>query len=107
VTVTAIQPVGRYGALRLSGNEVTNFEEKPAGESWVNGGFFALEPKVIDVIGGDSTSWEVGPLQALAEKGQVGGYQHRGFWHAMDTLRDKTQLENLWTSGSPPWRVWE
>ena len=105
VTVTAIQPAGRYGALRLSGKEVTNVEEKPAGESWVNGGFFVLEPEVIDVVEGDHTSWEVGPLQALAAKGQVGAYQHRGFWQAMDTLRDKNQLEDLWKSGRPPWRV--
>jgi glucose-1-phosphate cytidylyltransferase len=107
VTVTAIQPAGRFGTLRLSGKEVTSFEEKPVGDSWVNGGFFVLEPQAIDAIEGDSTSWEVGPLQSLAEKGQVGGYQHRGFWQAMDTLRDKNQLEDLWSSGRAPWRVWE
>ena len=107
MTVTAIRPAGRFGTLRLSGKEVTSFEEKPVGDSWVNGGFFVLEPQAIDAIEGDSTSWEVGPLQSLAEKGQVGGYQHRGFWQAMDTLRDKNQLEDLWSSGRAPWRVWE
>jgi len=105
-TVTAIQPPGRYGALNLNHAAVQNFQEKPAGDgAWINGGFFVLEPKVFDYIENDQTSWESTPLQALAEQGQLMAYQHSGFWQAMDTLRDKTQLEDMWAS-DPRWKVW-
>lgn len=105
-TVTAIQPPGRYGALNLSGSTVNHFQEKPAGDgAWINGGFFVLEPKVFDYIQSDSTSWESAPLQQLGLEGELMAYQHDGFWQAMDTLRDKNQLEDMWTS-NPPWKVW-
>jgi glucose-1-phosphate cytidylyltransferase len=107
-TVTAIQPPGRYGALNLEDSLVHSFQEKPDGDgAWINGGYFVLEPTVFETIEGEATSWEVGPLQALAAKGQLAAYQHRGFWQAMDTLRDKNQLESLWASGNAPWKVWE
>lgn len=106
-TVTAIQPPGRYGALNLDDARVHNFQEKPAGDgSWINGGFFVLEPAVFDYIAGDETSWEVQPLQELAAQNQLMAYQHTGFWQAMDTLRDKNQLEELW-GRNPPWKVWK
>lgn len=106
-TVTAIQPPGRYGALNIDHDKVRNFQEKPAGDgSWINGGFFVLEPKVLDYIEDDQTSWEQAPLQRLAAEGQLMAYEHRGFWQAMDTLRDKNRLEELWDS-TPPWKVWE
>ncbi len=105
-TVTAIQPPGRYGALNLNGAMVSNFQEKPAGDgAWINGGFFVLEPKVFDYIEDDRTSWESTPLQRLAQEGELMAYQHSGFWQAMDTLRDKNHLEDLWAS-NPPWKVW-
>ncbi|WP_048438289.1 glucose-1-phosphate cytidylyltransferase [Caenimonas sp. SL110] len=105
-TVTAIQPPGRYGALGMEGDAVRQFQEKPAGDgSWINGGFFVLEPGVFDHIGGDQTSWESEPLQALAQQDQLRAFRHGGFWQAMDTLRDKNQLEELW-QGNPPWKVW-
>ncbi|MBS0617801.1 MAG: glucose-1-phosphate cytidylyltransferase [Spirochaetes bacterium] len=107
-TVTAIQLPGRYGALGIEGGCVTSFQEKPAGDgSWINGGFFVLQPEVIDLIGGDKTSWEEDPLVKLASLGQLHAFQHRGFWQAMDTLRDKNRLEELWQSGKAPWKVWE
>jgi len=106
-TVTAIQPPGRYGALNIDRAVVRNFQEKPAGDgSWINGGFFVLEPRALDYIDGDPTSWEMQPLQRLAAEGQLMAYEHRGFWQAMDTLRDKNHLEELWT-GAPPWKVWK
>lgn len=106
-TVTAIQPPGRYGALNIQGNAVHNFQEKPAGDgAWINGGFFVLEPSIFDYIKGDLTSWESEPLQQLAAENQLTAYQHHGFWQAMDTLRDKMHLEDLWSSHNPPWRVW-
>lgn len=106
-TLTAIQPPGRYGALDLEGLSVLNFLEKPAGDgAWINGGFFVLEPSVLDYIEGDGMSWESIPLQRLAQEGQLMAYQHNGFWQAMDTMRDKNQLEELWRV-SPPWKVWE
>ncbi|MBS3955562.1 MAG: glucose-1-phosphate cytidylyltransferase [Methylomicrobium sp.] len=105
-TLTAIQPPGRYGALSINDNAVLHFQEKPAGDgAWVNGGFFVLEPSVLDYIEGDLVSWESQPLQKLASENQLAAYLHQGFWLAMDTLRDKTQLEELW-SRNPPWRVW-
>ncbi len=105
-TVTAIQPPGRYGALNIDDEQVLNFQEKPAGDgAWINGGFFVLEPKVLDLIENDQTSWEVEPLQKLALDAQLMAYRHSGFWQAMDTLRDKNQLEDMWSS-NPPWKVW-
>jgi glucose-1-phosphate cytidylyltransferase len=106
-TVTAIQPPGRYGALNIREDDaVLNFQEKPAGDgAWINGGFFVLEPAVFDLIEGDRTSWESAPLIKLAEQGQLMAFQHTGFWQAMDTLRDKNQLEDLWRT-DPPWKVW-
>ena len=106
-TVTAIQPPGRYGALNIEGVRVLNFQEKPPGDgAWINGGFFVLEPQVLDAIEGDCTSWEVGPLQGLAAQDQLTAYCHPGFWQAMDTLRDKNHLEDLWRSNKAPWKVW-
>ena len=106
-TVTAIQPPGRFGALIMANGKVDHFQEKPAGDgAWVNGGFFVLEPSVFDRIEGDATPWEIGPLQSLAAAGQLAAYPHQGFWQAMDTLRDKNQLEDLWTRGNAPWKAW-
>jgi glucose-1-phosphate cytidylyltransferase len=107
-TLTAIQPPGRYGALELSGAAVKGFQEKPAGEGgWVNGGFFVLSPKVLDLLAGDDCIWEREPLERLAGSGQLTAYKHSGFWQAMDTLRDKNHLEELWAGGQAPWKVWE
>jgi glucose-1-phosphate cytidylyltransferase len=106
-TVTAVLPPGRYGALRLEGDAVTRFEEKPLGEGgWINGGFFMLDPSVIDYIEDDTTTWEQEPLKRLAREQQITAYFHRGFWQPMDTLREKNQLESLWTSGHAPWKRW-
>jgi glucose-1-phosphate cytidylyltransferase len=106
-TVTAVLPPGRYGALRLEGNAVTRFEEKPLGEGgWINGGFFVLDPSVIDYIEDDTTTWEQEPLKRLAREQQITAYFHRGFWQPMDTLREKNQLESLWMSGNAPWKRW-
>lgn len=106
-TVTAIQPAGRYGAMELGENVVSRFLEKPQGDGqWINGGYFVCEPSVIDRITGDDTVWEQGPLEGLASDGQLGVFRHRGFWAAMDTLRDKTMLEELWANGQAPWKVW-
>lgn len=106
-TVTAIQPPGRYGALNLNNTAVTSFQEKPDGDgAWINGGFFVLDPSVLELIEGDNTSWESTPLMKLAEEGELQAHQHRGFWQAMDTLRDKNQLEDLWATGNAPWKVW-
>ncbi|WP_446810848.1 glucose-1-phosphate cytidylyltransferase [Methylomonas sp. 2BW1-5-20] len=105
-TLTAIQPPGRYGALNIAGDAVLDFQEKPAGDgAWVNGGFFVLEPSVLDYIDGDLVSWEAQPLQRLAAENQLAAYHHNGFWQAMDTMRDKNHLEDLW-SRNPPWKVW-
>ena len=107
-TVTAIQPPGRYGALQIDGDSVSSFHEKPAGDgAWINGGFFVLDPKVIDYIDGDATSWESGPIDKIAEEGQLSAFKHAGFWQAMDTLRDKNHLEALWDGGNPPWKTWQ
>jgi glucose-1-phosphate cytidylyltransferase len=107
-TLTAIQPPGRYGAVSIEDCSVTSFAEKPAGDgAWINGGFFVLEPGAIDYIEGSHTSWESEPLVRLSQAGELGGYRHVGFWQAMDTLRDKNQLEELWRSGKAPWNVWE
>jgi len=105
-TMTAVQPPGRYGAIQVSGNQVTRFEEKPHGDNaWINGGFFVLSPKVIDFIDSDDTPWERAPLESLAADRQLNAYTHSGFWHAMDTLRDKNYLEELWRKGAP-WKNW-
>jgi glucose-1-phosphate cytidylyltransferase len=106
-TLTAIQPPGRYGALSLNGAQVGCFQEKADAEgAWVNGGFFVLEPSVIDYIEGDLTSWEGSPIIRLSEESQLMAFQHKGFWQAMDTLRDKNHLENLWNT-DPPWKLWK
>jgi glucose-1-phosphate cytidylyltransferase len=106
-TVTAIQPPGRYGALNLTDSVVSSFQEKPAGDgAWINGGFFVLEPTVLDLIDGDQTSFESTPLIELAADGDLHAFLHKGFWQAMDTLRDKNQLEDLWETGKSPWKVW-
>ena len=106
-TLTAVQPPGRFGVLSLEGDDVTSFLEKPAGEGgWVNGGFFVVEPSVLDYIEGDETVWEREPMELLAQQGKLAAYRHAGFWHPMDTLRDRMVLEEMWASGDPPWRVW-
>jgi glucose-1-phosphate cytidylyltransferase len=107
-TVTATQPPGRFGALRVEGTQVVNFAEKPQGDGgWINGGFFVLSPKVLSYIAGDETAWEGVPMERLSSEGQVSAYFHNGFWQPMDTLRDKNHLEALWASGSAPWKVWQ
>jgi glucose-1-phosphate cytidylyltransferase len=106
-TVTAVQPPGRFGALDLERNRITGFREKPHGDGgWINGGFFVLTPSVFDYVEGDATVWEQQPLERLAREGQLSAFRHGGFWQPMDTLRDRTLLENLWASGRPPWKVW-
>lgn len=106
-TVTAARPPGRFGALRMEGDKVHSFVEKPEGDgAWINGGFFVLSPKAIDYIDGDFTLWEREPLERLAADGQMAAYFHKGFWQPMDTLRDKNHLEELWASGKAPWKVW-
>lgn len=107
-TVTAVQPSGRYGALELDGNRVMGFTEKPKGDGgWINGGFFVLSPKVIDLIEGDETTWESEPLRRLAADGQLQSYFHNGFWQPMDTLREKNLLEELWKTNRAPWKLWD
>jgi glucose-1-phosphate cytidylyltransferase len=106
-TVTAVQPPGRYGALEVHGTSVSRFKEKPQGDGgWTNGGFFVLSPGVMQYIDGDDTSWEAGPLEGLARDSQCSAFRHRGFWHAVDTLRDLLYLEQLWASGKAPWKQW-
>ena len=107
-TVTAVQPMGRFGALGLDESDnVLEFQEKPRGDgSWINGGFFVLEPEVFNYIDGDETVWEGGPLEMLAKDGQLAAYRHHGFWKPMDTLRDKRELETLWDSAKAPWKAW-
>ena len=107
-TVTAVQPPGRFGSLQIGTDRaVEGFQEKPQGDGiWINGGFFVLEPEVIDRIDADSTIWEQEPLRGLAAEGQLTAYHHHGFWQPMDTLRDRHQLEELWASGRAPWKLW-
>jgi glucose-1-phosphate cytidylyltransferase len=106
-TVTATLPPGRFGALELSGSTVKSFSEKPMGDgAHINGGFFVLSPKVIDLIPGYDTIWERGPLEKLAATNQLEAYLHNGFWLPMDTVRDRTLLEDLWAAGKAPWKVW-
>jgi glucose-1-phosphate cytidylyltransferase len=107
-TVTAVLPPGRYGALEMDGSRVSGFIEKPRGDGgMINGGFFVLSPRCLDLIQGDTTSWEGEPLVALANSGEMMAFEHQGFWQPMDTLRDKIQLEALWNSGKAPWKVWK
>ncbi len=107
-TVTAVRPPARFGGLSFHGELVTRFEEKPQiGEGWINGGFFVLEPRVLEYIDDDSTSWERVPLERLAAEGQLVAYRHEGFWQGMDTLRDMRLLEGLWAEGRAPWKVWQ
>lgn len=106
-TITAVQPPGRFGALSIEDHKVVRFQEKALGDGgWVNGGFFVLEPEVSDIVLGDDTVWERESLETLARHGKLAVYQHHDFWQPMDTLRDKLHLENLWRSGSAPWKVW-
>jgi glucose-1-phosphate cytidylyltransferase len=106
-TVTAVQPVGRFGSIERRGSQVVRFIEKPPGDSaWVSGGFFVLSPQVLDFVDGDEDIWEAGPLEKLVTKGEVMAFEHRGFWQPMDTLRDRTILEDLWKSKKAPWKVW-
>lgn len=106
-TVTAVQPPGRYGALQMDGTAVRAFTEKPRGDGGlINGGFFVVSPKCLDLIEGDATSWEVEPLSRLAARGELMAYEHTGFWQPMDTLREKNLLEDLWQSGEAPWKCW-
>ena len=108
-TVTSVQPAGRYGSLQMSetNNCVNGFIEKPQGDGgWINGGFFVLDPQILERIDGDKTSWEEEPLRGLAAEGQLAAYRHRGFWQPMDTLRERNLLEQLWREGRAPWKKW-
>lgn len=106
-TLTAVSPPGRFGALDIQDSSVKRFMEKPQGDGGlINGGFFVLNEKVIEFIHDDSTTWEAEPLEKLAEQGQLSAFEHNGFWQPMDTLRDKTKLEELWNGGEAPWKVW-
>ncbi|MDJ0616020.1 MAG: glucose-1-phosphate cytidylyltransferase [Calothrix sp. MO_192.B10] len=108
-TLTAVQPPGRFGAILLENEQtkITSFREKPQGDgAWINGGYFVLEPEVIDLIADDTTVWEKEPLEKLADMQQLSAYKHQGFWQPMDTLRDKNHLEELWKDNQAPWKVW-
>ncbi len=106
-TLTAIHPPERFGVLNLSGDYVTEFHEKHTGESsWINGGFFVFEPEIFDYLQNDSTVLERAPLETLAKEQKLSAFKHNGFWHPMDTLRDKKHLEDLWTSEKAPWKIW-
>lgn len=106
-TMTAVTPPGRFGSLKIDGNEVKEFTEKPDGDGGaINGGFFVLEPEALDYIDGDQTYWEHEPLRNLASQGQLQAFVHKGFWKPMDTLRDRTSLNEMWASGNAPWKSW-
>ena len=106
-TLTGVQPPGRFGALLLNEDKIEAFQEKPQGDgSWINGGFFVLEPSVFDIIEGDDSVWEREPLEMLARDNQLSIFRHHGFWRPMDTLRDKQELEGLWEQGRAPWKIW-
>lgn len=107
-TMTVVKPPGRFGAVNFDEDlSINEFTEKPKGDgAWINGGFFVLSPDVLDLIEGDSTLWERGPLESLAAANELKAYKHKDFWHSMDTLRDKVILEEMWSSGAPPWKVW-
>jgi glucose-1-phosphate cytidylyltransferase len=106
VTMTAVQPAARFGAVHVDGDTVLRFEEKPQAGGWINGGFFVVSRGVVDRIEGDDTLWEREPLEGLAAEGSLRAFRHDGFWHPMDTLRDKLYLEQLWASGDAPWKAW-
>ncbi|MBL8918788.1 MAG: glucose-1-phosphate cytidylyltransferase [Myxococcaceae bacterium] len=107
-TVTAVRPAARFGEMKVKDGQVLEFREKPQTESgWINGGFFVLEPRVLDFIDGDATPFELDPMTRLVAAGELMTFEHRGFWQPMDTLRDKRTLESLWNGGHAPWRVWE
>ena len=107
-TMTAVQPPGRFGALEMNGTQINSFLEKPKGDGgWINGGFFVLKPQVLELIAGDHVLWEKEPLEHLAKQSQLQAFFHSGFWQPMDTLRDKNHLEELWASGSAPWKTWQ
>lgn len=105
-TVTTVQPPHRFGALQFSGDKVASFVEKPVEGGWINGGYFVLSPKAIDYIDSDQTMWEHDPMERLVADNQLSAYRHHGFWHSMDTLRDKNHLEQLWQQGKAPWKKW-
>ena len=106
-TLTAVQPPGRFGILSLEKDKVVNFREKPHGDgAWINGGYFVLEPAVLDYIDNDASVWEQEPLMRLAQDSMLSAYRHEGFWHPMDTLRDKHVLEEMWENGKAPWKKW-
>ncbi|MCL4480058.1 MAG: sugar phosphate nucleotidyltransferase, partial [Candidatus Thermoplasmatota archaeon] len=107
-TVTAVQPAGRFGSLSIDPEDnISSFLEKPPGDNaWINGGFFVLEPEIIDFISGDDTVWERDPLEKISKNRQLIAYKHKGFWHPMDTLRDKNYLNEIWKTGKAPWKVW-
>ncbi len=108
VTMTSVKPPGRYGALEIKNNMVTSFHEKPDGDgAWINGGFFVVNPKALDYIENDSTSWESRPLEKISFDRELMAYCHKGFWQPMDTLRDKNNLEKIWNSRSAPWKKWD
>ncbi|OGT41133.1 MAG: glucose-1-phosphate cytidylyltransferase [Gammaproteobacteria bacterium RIFCSPHIGHO2_12_FULL_40_19] len=107
-TVTAVKPTGRFGAVEIEDHSVISFNEKPLGDgAWINGGFFILSPKVIDLIRDDSINWEEKPMQQLVKAGQLEAYCHKGFWQPMDTLREKNLLESLWQTQQAPWKIWK
>ena len=107
-TLTAVRPPARFGHLEMTGDQIVEFSEKPqTGEGWINGAFFVLEPQVFDYVAGDETQWEREPLEALAKDGQLMAFRHHDFWQCMDTLRDRKLLEELWSSGKPPWAIWQ
>ncbi len=106
-TLTAIQPPGRFGVLHINNEKITGFKEKPDGDgAWINGGFFVISPSALCHIENDDSIWERYPLERLAQEAQLSPYFHNGFWHAMDTLRDKSYLEDLWATGNAPWKIW-
>lgn len=107
VTITAVQPPARFGALGMNGTAIKSFQEKPAGDGgWINGGFFVLSPKALEEVHNDAWMFEREPMESLTAQGQVHAFRHQGFWQAMDTLRDKQRLEELWTAGRAPWKIW-
>ena len=106
-SMTAVQPPGRFGAIKIEGTSIRSFQEKPTGDgAWINGGFFVLNPEVLNLISSDDMAWEKEPLETLAKTDQLQAFFHRGFWQPMDTMRDKTLLEDLWNSGAAPWKLW-
>ena len=108
MTLTAVRPPARFGALEMEGGDVVSFQEKPVGDgAWINGGFFVIHPSALDYVEGDATIWEREPMERLARERQLGAYIHGGFWQPMDTLRDRNHLEALWSSGEAPWKAWK